>query len=52
MTYFQIKDEQIALMLGEVENDIEKSKIALIDKDQQLVDLGKLLKATKTNIPK
>ena len=41
----QIKDEQIALMLGEIENDIEKFKIALNDKDKQLVDLGKLLKA-------
>ena len=39
-------------MLGEVENDIEKSKIALNDKDQQLVDLGKLLKATKNEYHK
>ena len=41
----QIKDEQIALMLGEIENDMEKFKIALNDKDKQLINLGKLLKA-------
>ena len=41
----QIKDEQIALMVGEIENDMEKFKIALNDKDKQLIDLGKLLKA-------
>ena len=36
-----MKDQQIALMLGEIENDIEKFKIALNDKDKQLVDLRK-----------
>ena len=48
----QIKDEQIALILGEIENDIEKFKIALNDKDKQLVDLGKLLKAAKNEYQK
>ena len=33
------KDEQIALILGEIEKDIEKCKIALNNKDKQLVDL-------------
>ena len=31
----QIKDEQISLMLGEIENDIEKFKVALNEKDKQ-----------------
>ena len=48
----QIKDEQIALMLGKIENDIEKFKIALNDKDKQLVDLGKLLKVAKNEYQK
>ena len=48
----QIKDEPIALMLVEIENDIEKFKIALNDKDKQLVDLGILVKAAKTIIKK
>ena len=43
----QIKGEQVALMLGEIENDIEKFKIALSDKGKQLFDLGKLLKTVK-----
>ena len=43
----QIKDKQIALMLGETENDTEKLKIALNDKSKQLIDLEKLLKAAK-----
>ena len=48
----QIKDEQIELMLGKIENDIEKFKIALNDKDKQLVDLGKLLKVAKNEYQK
>ena len=48
----QIKDEQIALMLGKIENDIEKFKITLNDKDKQLVDLGKLLKVAKNEYQK
>ena len=48
----QIRDEQIALMLGEIENDIEKFKIALSNKDKQLVGLGKLLKAKKNEYQK
>ena len=48
----QIRDEQIALMLGEIENNIEKFKIALSNKDKQLVGLGKLLKATKNEYQK
>ena len=35
----QIKDKQIALMLGEIKNEIEKFKITLNHKDRQLVDL-------------
>ena len=31
----------MTLMLGEIENDIEAFKIALNEKDEQLVDLGK-----------
>ena len=48
----QIKDEQIALMLSEIQNNIEKLKIALSNKDKQLVDLGKLLKAAKIEYQK
>ena len=48
----QIKDEQIALMLGEIQNNIEKLKIALSNKGKQLVDLGKLLKAAKIEYQK
>ena len=48
----QIKDEQIALMLGEIENNIEKLKLALNNKDKQLVDLGKFLKAQKNEYQK
>ena len=48
----QINDEQIALMLGEIENDIEKFKFTLNDKDKQLVDLGKLLKVAKNEYKK
>ena len=48
----QIKDEQIALMLDKIENDIEKFKIALKDKDKQLVDLGKLPKVAKSEYQK
>ena len=48
----QINDEPIALMLGEIENNIEKFKIALNNKEKQVVNLGKLLKAAKTNIKK
>ena len=43
----QRKDGQIALMLAKIENDIEKSKITLNDKGEELFDLGKLLKAAK-----
>ena len=48
----QIKDEQIVLMLGEIENNIQKFKIALNEKDKQLVDLGKLLKTAKNKYQK
>ena len=48
----QTKDEQIALILGEIENDIEKFKIGLKDKGKQLLDLAKLLKAAKKGISK
>ena len=39
-------------MLGKIENDIEKFKIALNDKDKQLVDLGTLLKVAKNEYQK
>ena len=48
----EIKGEQVALMLGEIENSIEKFKIALNDKDKQLFDLGKLLKTEKNEYQK
>ena len=48
----QIKDEQIVLMLGEIENNIEKFKIALNEKDKQLVGLVKLLKTSKNKYQK
>ena len=48
----QIKDGQIALMLGEIENNIENLEIALSNKDKQLGDLGKLLKVAKIEYQK
>ena len=48
----QTKDKQIALILGEIKNDIEKFKIALNDKDKQLLDLAKLLKTAKKEYQK
>ena len=48
----QTKDEQIASILGEIENDIEKFKVVLNDKDKQLLDLAKLLKAAKKEYQK
>ena len=48
----QIKDGQIALMLGEIENNIENLEIALSNKDKQLGHLGKLLKAAKIEYQK
>ena len=48
----QTKDKQIALILGEIKNDIEKFKIVLNDKDKQLLDLAKLLKTAKKEYQK
>ena len=48
----QIKNEQIALMLAEIEKDIDSFKILLNNKDKQLVDFKKLLKAAKTEYQK
>ena len=48
----QIKNEQIALMLAEIEKDIDSFKIVLNNKDKQLVDFKKLLKAAKTEYQK
>ena len=48
----QIKDYQMVLMLGENENDVLKVRTALNDKNKQLADLGKFLKAVKTSIEK
>ena len=48
----QIKNEQIALMLAEIEKNIDSFKIVLGNKDKQLVDFKKLLKAAKTEYQK
>ena len=48
----QTKDKQIALILGEIENDVEKFKIALNDKGKQLLNLAKLQKAAKKEYQK
>ena len=48
----QIKNEQIALMPAEIEKDIDSFKIVLGNKDKQLVDFKKLLKAAKTEYQK
>ena len=48
----QIKNEQIELMLAEIEKDIDSFKIVLNNKDKQLVDFKKLLKAAKTEYQK
>ena len=48
----QIKDCQMVLMLGENENDVLKVRTALNDKNKQLADLWKFLKAVKTSIEK
>ena len=48
----KIKDEQVGLMLSEIEKDIDSFKIVLRNKDKQLVDLKKMLKAGKTEYQK
>ena len=48
----QIKNEQIALMLAEIEKHIDSFKIVLGNKDKQLADFKKLLKAAKTEYQK
>ena len=49
---WQIKDEHVALMLSEIEKNIDSFKIALGNKKKQLVDLKTLLKAAKTEYQK
>ena len=48
----QIKNEQIALILAELENDIQNFKITIQEKDEQLTKFSKLIKATKTEYQK
>ena len=48
----QIKNEQIALILAELENDIQNFKITIQKKDEQLLKFLKLIKATKTEYQK
>ena len=48
----QIKNEQIALILAELENDIQNFKITIQKKDEQLLRFLKLIKATKTEYQK
>ena len=43
----QARDEQVALILEELEKDIESFKIAIQNKGKQLTDLGKILKPPK-----
>ena len=48
----QIKNEQIALVLAELENDIQNFRIMIQKKDEQLLKFSKLMKATKTKYQK
>ena len=48
----QIKDEHLALMVSEIEKNIDSFKIALGNKKRQLVDLKTLLKEAKTEYQK
>ena len=48
----QTKNKQIALVLAELENDIQNFKITIQKKDEQLLKFSKLIKATKTEYQK
>lgn len=48
----QARDKQVALILEEFEKDIENFKIAIQNKDKQLADLEKILKAAKDEYKK
>ena len=48
----QIRNEKIAIILAELENDIQNFKITLKNKDDQLQKFAKLVKATKTEYQK
>lgn len=41
------RDELVAVILEEHEKDIENFKIAIQNRDKQLVNLGKILKSAK-----
>ena len=47
----QIKNEQIAIILAELENDIEHFNI-MVKKDDQLNKFARIIKATKTEYQK
>ena len=44
----QIKNEQIAIILGELENDIQHFKITVQKKDEHLNKFARIIKVTKT----
>ena len=46
----QIKDQQIGLMIGEIEEDIEQYKKIIGTKSKKLFDLKSILKAAKLAI--
>ena len=48
----QIKNEQIALVLADLENDIQNFKFTIQKKDEQLLKFSKLIKVTKTKYQK
>ena len=48
----QTKNKQIALVLAELENDIQNFKITIQKKDEQLLKFSKLIKAIKTEYQK
>ena len=48
----QTKNEQIAIILAELENDIQHFKITVRKKDEQLNKFARIIKATKTEYRK
>ena len=52
ITNKQIRNEQLALVLGELEEDIENFRLTIEKKDEQLQKISSILKATKVEYQK
>ena len=48
----QIRNEQVALVLGELKKDIENFRLTIEKNDEQLQKFSRILKATKTEYRK